>query len=140
MYNKTKLFCIVVLMTAVTFVFMSCSKEDKIVGKWKITKVSSELSEDKGESWTFKESKKCSVVIDGVDCDGEWYVSNDELTIYIDENTSWYKDSYFVTKLTGEFSIEELSSKDLSLSGKWKIKWSDGDSESIKVNYEFEKK
>ncbi len=43
-------------------------------------------------------------------------------------------------KLTGDFTIDELKSKTMSLSGSWNAKFEDGDSEKMKANYEFEKK
>lgn len=131
MFKKFKIFGLVALLAATTMVFMSCSKESKIEGKWKITKASpSEIEDDKGETWTFKEGGSWSGVIDGLDVDGDWTISKDDLTI------STKMESY---KVTGEFSIDELKKRSMSLSGKWTVKF-DGESESMKANYEFEKK
>ena len=125
----------VVLMTAATMAFMSCSKENKIEGKWKIVYASTEFSDDKGETWTFKENKSWSGAIDGLIVDGDWSISKDELTIDVSG-----QDAGYTYRLTGEFSIDELTGRELSLSGKWTIKWSDGQKNTWSGNYEFEKK
>ena len=132
MLNKFKLLGMVALF-ATAMMLCSCSKESQIVGKWKITKAPSELSEDdKGETWTFKEGGSCTVFVYGMDLDGDWSVSKDNLTIDLEKFES--------VKLTGDFTIDELKSKTMSLSGSWNFKFEDGNSEKMKANYEFEKK
>lgn len=117
--------------TLAMMMFTSCSKEKQIEGKWKITKASGYFSDDKGETWTFKANGKCSCYLDGLDLDGEWSISKDELTIEINEEG---------LKITGDFTLDNLSSKEMSISGTWKVKYDDGDSGSWKVSYDFEKK
>ena len=135
MLKKMKMIAMVALLAATTMAFMSCSKESKIEGKWKITKAPSELSDDKGETWSFKEGGSGSICFNKHDFDVDWAISKDNLTIEYKEKG---------VKLTGDFTIDELKSRTMSLSGKWTIKYTDdykGDeTESIKANYEFEKK
>ena len=130
--NKFKLLGMVALF-ATAMMLCSCSKESQIVGKWKITKAPSDWSEsDKGETWTFKEGGSCTLFVSGVDLDGDWSVSKDNLTIDLEK--------YEGVKITGEFTIDELKSKTMSLSGNWNAKTEGGESRKIKANYEFEKK
>lgn len=136
MFNKFKLIGVAVLLAATTLMFASCQKtEDKLVGKWKITKAPSDLSDDKGETWTFKEGGSVSFFMGGEDIDGDWSVSNENLTI--DGTLDYGEGEKF--KISGDFTIDELDKKALSLSGNWTIKFY-GESEKIKANYDFEKK
>lgn len=128
MFKKIKLICMAALVAATIMGITSCSKEDKIVGKWKVTRVTGEIGGEKDDIWTFKENGSCSVVITGIDFDGDWSISKDNLSIDINEN------GY---KFVGDFTIDELSSKELSISGKWTYK---NYGESYKANYDFEKK
>lgn len=140
MFNKFKLFGMVALLAA-ALLMVSCSKEDKIVGKWKITHASGEFSDCKGDIWTFKDNGKCSgVVVFEDELDFEWSLSNDCLTLEIDEDGA---------SIVGEFDIDELSSSEMSLSGEWKYSYYEYDYEyggrnlvsgKYKVNYDFEKK
>lgn len=142
MLRKIKFFGIVALLAVAMVAVSSCGKEKKIVGKWKITSASGELKEDKGETWTFKEKGDCTVVIGGENYDGEWSISGDNLSIDLDE---FDED----IEVSGDFTVDELSSKAMSISGEWIVKYDynydykgskDSETEKIKANYDFEKK
>ena len=137
MLKQFKLLGMVALLAA-AMLMVSCSKEDKIVGKWKITHASGDFSDDKGSTWNFKDNGKCSIVVGNSDFDGEWSLSNDCLTIDIEYSTSSSEG-----KVIGEFDIDELSSSEMSLSGQWNDSWSYNGSRQTrkyKVSYDFEKK
>jgi hypothetical protein len=141
--TKLRFFAVVALVAATAIMFTSCSKEKKLEGKWKITKSSTsesgyDFSEAKGESWSFKDNGKCSVHITWTssykrDYDGTFSVSGNTLSIDLD------KDSYG-DKVDGEFDIDELSSKELSISGTWTIKEEGYNPGKVKCSYDFEKK
>lgn len=143
MLRKIKLFGIIALLAVAVVTVSSCGKDNKIVGKWKITSASGEFSDDKGEIWTFKDKGTCSIVIGGDTFDGEWSISKDNLTIDIDDRE---------ITITGDFSIDELKSKSMSLSGEWTAKYQEDDyyyyksnskyteTVRVKANYDFEKK
>ncbi|MBP5536390.1 MAG: lipocalin family protein [Bacteroidales bacterium] len=141
--KKTKIFVVIAFIAATAMMMLtSCSKEKRIEGKWKITRVSiistsSSDSEEvewlkgaKDECWTFKANGTGFFVIaSDYQLDGDWSISGDNLTITTE------KDSYGI-KNTGDFTIEELNGKVLSINGKWK----DTDGWNAKVSYEFEKR
>jgi len=134
MFKKIKLFATIALLAIVALSISSCSKESKIEGKWKITKVSGdEISDDKGSTWTFKENGSCTIALWEEDWDGDWSISKDELSIELDE-----MDNY---RISGEFTIDELSSSAMSISGTWTIKdYTEDYTYKEKVSYDFEKK
>ena len=140
MLRKFKLLGVIALLAITVATVSSCGKDKKIVGKWKITSATGSFSYDKGETWTFKDNGKCVIVIDNEPYDGEWSVSKDNLTIDIEEDEF---------TINGDFSIDELKSSSMSLSGEWvaKIdydyyyyKSSSKETERIRGSYEFEKK
>ncbi|MCR5424422.1 MAG: hypothetical protein K6E93_06675 [Bacteroidales bacterium] len=94
----------------------------------------------RGSVWTFKESGDVTFQVDEYDFDGTWYVSGDELTIE-------YRNDEEDVDLTGEFSIDDISSREMSLSGKWIDKHYEtvyGEysrvTDKYNVSYDFEKK
>ena len=130
---KLKLFAMVALLAATTFMFTSCSKESQITGKWRVTRANSSeinVSNDKDETWTFKEKGVFSGVVQGIDVNGTWNVSKDNLTINFEMVGG--------TKVSGVFAIGELRSKTMALSGNWLYKYEDGSSK-LKINYVFDK-
>ena len=138
--RKFKLFAIVALMAATTMMLSSCFKETLIVGKWKVSHISSDMNTfdyDEGQTWTFKDNGSCTIFLMGVEIDGEWDISKG--TLYIDLDKFYAKD-YNEIKIDGEFDIDELNSSEMELSGKWIGKVDGGESESIKVDYRFKKK
>lgn len=139
MFSKVKVFAMVALLAATTLMFSSCSKESQITGKWRITRVSSSewsaVSDDKGEVWNFKEGGKGSVILTGNDFDASWTISGDNLNLELDG--VYYSGEK--VKCTGDFSIETLKSKEMSLSGSWVFKYQGEQLAKYKVNYEFEK-
>lgn len=134
MFKKIKLFATIALLAIVALSISSCSKESKIEGKWKITKATgSDLSYDKGSTWTFKENGSCTIALWEEDLDGDWSISKDELSIDLEEFEGF--------KISGEFTIDELSGSAMSLSGTWTVKdYYDGDTDKEKASYDFEKK
>ena len=138
--RKYKLFLVVALIAATSMMLTSCSKEKRIEGKWKVTRASGEFSDDKGSVWTFKESGDVTFQVDEYEYDGTWYVSGDELTIE-------YRNDEENVDLTGEFSIDDISSREMSLSGKWIDKHYETEygeysrvTNKYNVSYYFEKK
>lgn len=126
---------LVFALLALTIVSISsCSKEDRIVGKWKITHASGDLSDDKGGTWTFKEKGTCSFTLFELDFEGEWSISKDNLTIDCSETRNGSK-----VNISGDFEIDNLTSSEMSLSGEWIVKVDD-EKDKIKVSYDFEKK
>jgi hypothetical protein len=114
----------------------SCQKnEKKIVGKWKVTKATSSdediddiLSEyDKGCTWSFKDNGDCTVTFCGYDCDGEYYVSKNTLSITCKIDGE---------KLDWDMDIDELTNKEMSLSGTFRFDYD----EKYKVSYSLEKR
>ncbi len=133
MFGKLRFFTFLAILVASVLILTSCSKESLIVGKWRIAKASIngiELSADKGETWTFKEKGVFSGVVQGIDVNGTWNVSRDNLTINFEMVGG--------TKVSGVFAIGELRSKTMSLSGNWLYKYEDGSSK-LKINYVFDK-
>ena len=77
MFKNFKLIGIVCLVMAAMVAFSSCSKEQQIVGKWKITKakINGENHEnDEGETWIFKEGGKCILHFYSADYEGTYSV------------------------------------------------------------------
>lgn len=139
MLRKFKLLGVIALLAITVATVSSCGKDKKIVGKWKITSATGDFYYDKGERWTFKDNGKCVIVIENHTYDGEWSVSKDNLTIDIEEDEF---------TINGDFSIDELKSSSMSLSGEWTAKIDDDYNfkssskytERIRGSYEFEKK
>lgn len=109
MKRNIRLFGIVALLIAAMVFVSSCSKEKKIIGKWKCTSATGNFKEFKDETVTFKEGGKCTFI----DIDGEWSISKDNLTIEIDDDE---------VKATCDFTIDDLSSSEMSLDGTMTIK------------------
>lgn len=140
MFSKVKVFAMVALLAATTLMFSSCSKESQITGKWRVVRASSNdlnVSDDKGEIWTFKEKGDFSGYIGGVDLTGSWSVSGDELTITMDDPLTYSGISW---KASGVFSIDELKSQEMTLSGNLVLKNSSYDNVKFKVSYDLEKR
>ena len=140
MCMKLKLFAMVALLAATTFMFTSCSKESQITGKWRVTRANSSeinVSNDKDETWTFKEKGKFSGYMGNLDVSGTWKVSGDELTIESDDKL-YIEGAYF--NAIAEFTIDELKNKEMSLSGNLILKNAEYGTLKYKVKYELEKK
>ena len=140
---------------AVTLCFSSCTKkpEKLIVGKWKIVSAHSSdisnLSDDKGEIWRFKENGtfegyfgfleeivEKGFVESHYNCDGETIVlrgGNLEGNLYDDH----------IYECVFTFDIDEITKDALSISGKLKFTESSdgeiGDIDIVKLSYELEK-
>jgi len=136
MHNKLKLFGLIFLLLTTVAFMSSCQKnEKKIVGKWKVTKATSSdediddiLSEyDKGCTWSFKDNGDCTVTFCGYDCDGEYYVSKNTLSITCKIDGE---------KLDWDMDIDELTNKEMSLSGTFRFDYD----EKYKVSYSLEKR
>ena len=140
---------------AVMVCFSSCTKnpEKLIVGKWKVESVRCSddefgeyFEDDKGETWKFDEDgtfKGYLSLLEGdVECD---YICDDySLELSGGDLTMSYGDEKITVVF--EFEIEEISRKEMSLSGKCKINYRDyyeGYDESYTISgikYELEKK
>lgn len=137
MLRKLKLFGIIALLAVAVVAFSSCTKEKKIVGKWKVTKAKLDgdtLSDMKGAIWTFKENGNCTCEFVIGEVDGEWSISKDDLTIELEQGSM---------TMTCDFTIDELTNSEMELSGKAKeTGYSDGEryTYSYKLDFEFEKK
>ena len=129
------------LIAAVAMImcFSSCTKEKKIVGKWKITYAKEDGYNDKNavsEIWNFKENGSFTGYLSGLE--GEitckWIVDGDELTLKGgDMEGSYYEIIYTL-------DIDEITNKTLVVSGKAKY-YEDGElDDSWSVNYELEAK
>lgn len=129
MFKILKLFCIAAFLAVVMVTATSCGKDKKIVGKWKCTNVRGEGV--RGMIWTFKENGDFFWDEEGdIDEDyGEWSISKDNLTIEI-----W--------DIIGDFTIEELNSDEMSISGEWtEINTRTGEvRERFRSSYDFKKK
>ncbi len=140
MFKSVKTFAMVALLAATALMFASCSKDAQIVGKWKITRAASSdwtsVSDDRGETWTFKEKGKGTVIITGSDFDMTWSISSDNLTLDVD---GVYLGGEKV-RCTGDFVIDELKSKTMTISGNWILKSEGTQVAKHKVTYEFDKK
>ena len=136
MHNKLKLAVLAVAFAAVASLFVSCSKESKMEGKWKVTKVASldsdAIFDDQGTTWLLREYGSCNIALLGSHYDGKWYVDDDDLTIYLDKVGD--------CRIVGDFDIEKLDNDDMSLSGEWTAKWDDGTRSEINVVYNLVKK
>ena len=146
-YNKMsrnlKLFGIIALLAVAVVAFSSCTKEKKIVGKWKVTKATGDFDGDKGSTWTFKDNGKCTIESGDMEMDGEWSISKDELTIDFDEDRTI--EGYRVNiKGVADFDIDDLTNSEMSLDGKVHMKvYYNGsllEEETVKGKYELEKK
>lgn len=139
----------------------SCTKPEKqIIGKWKITyaKVDGyKIEEAKGETWAFKDNGKFSGYLcfpgkkgdAGGDIDCNWFIDGNELVLKggdleVSESGSGW--SYSVEGVI-TMDIEQLDKKELVVSGKMKVEYSeyeDGntyhDTETYNVSYELEAK
>ena len=143
MSRKIKLLGIIAILSILVVSVSSCSKEKKIVGKWKVTSATGDFLEDKGNTWTFKENGKCTIPTGELEIDGEWTISSDNLTI--DINQPLTIEGYNCNiKGTADFDIETLSNKEMSLSGNVNLKLYYQnvlvESEAMKGSYDFEKK
>lgn len=143
MFKKNKLIGIVCLIMAALVSFSSCSKEQQIVGKWKITKArlsGFDTTNDLYELWTFKDGGKCVLFIWGDEMEGKYSINNN--TLYIDVEFQ-YNNAYSY-RLTGNLDFDEFSQKEMSVSGKVMIyEYYYGDlhaSEQTTLSYDLEKK
>ena len=130
MKRNIRLLGIVALLIAAMVFVSSCSKEKKIIGKWKCTSATGDFKEFKDETVTFKDGGKCTFA----DADGEWSISKDNLTIEAEEDGD---------KITFDFTIDDLSSSEMSLDGTATVKYYyDGEYETYKAKgtMDFEKK
>lgn len=152
-----KTLCLLFLTTfAVVICFTSCTKkpEKLIVGKWKIesARCTSDEEEDYymkysvGENWNFKENGTfvgyLSFFEDEVECD---YICDDNTLELKGGDLKGYDHDYEFS-IVFQFDIEEISKKEMSLSGKHKITYTypgDDYSETYTltgIKYELEKK
>ena len=151
MFKNFKLIGIVCLVMAAMVAFSSCSKEQQIVGKWKITKAKLDgenIDADEGETWVFKEGGKCILHIEGEDWEGDYSVKKNTLSLDLGND---YKESTITVKRTfsGDLDLDEFSKKEMTVSGKLKFTYDytdyeygehDSGTESWSLSYEFEKK
>lgn len=126
---KRNILLVAFLATITMLLSTSCSNKKRILGIWKITYASTEVSCDQGESWTFKDDGTCTAVLiyDGLEF--KWSIDNNNLVM-----TSRIDD----VDVTGNFSIDKINGKEMSISGKW-IESADGEVDSASVSYVFEK-
>ena len=149
MFKNFKFIGIICFVLAAMVAFSSCSKPEKtIIGKWKITKASLKIdgdeycsSEDKGETWVFKDNGKCSLYILYNDYEGKYTVRKNTLTIDVEHD---FGEGEVVT-LSGDLDIDEINKEEMSISGTVEYRYDDnyyGDHETTKAKlaYEFEKK
>lgn len=144
MFKKNKLIGIVCLIMAALVSFSSCSKEQQIVGKWKITKAkfgSYSTDDDIWEAWTFKDGGKCILFISGAEFEGQYSINKN--TMFIDVEY-YFQDGYgSYAKLTGDLDMEEYNNKEMSVSGKVKLAWYDYDglydTEQLNMSYELKR-
>ena len=158
-----------VMFAAVAFMlcFSSCTKDSEklIVGKWKVVSARSSdidnVSDDKGETWTFKENGAFEGHFSFLEGNGEGDGIGDagdiECRYTCDGNTitlrggdlegtmhDYSYDYYTNYEFVFTFDIDEITSDVLSISGKVKGSMTDseGYSESsmYKLSYELEKK
>lgn len=143
---------------AATLCFSSCTKkpEQLIVGKWKVVSARSsdiDVSDDKGETWTFKENGTFVghfSFLDGLDGGGDI-----ECRYTCDDNTITLRggdlegrindyDYYINYEYVFTFDIDEITSEVLSISGKVKGSMNDSEgyseSDMAKLSYELERK
>ena len=121
--------------------FSSCSKEQQIVGKWKITKakINGENHEnDEGETWIFKEGGKCILHFYSADYEGTYSVKKNTLSVDVEDGGSGWKDRYY-----GDLDLDEFNKNEMAVSGTLKNTYSEEGygSENIteKFNFEFKK-
>ena len=139
MNKSIKFLGIVALIIATVVMFSSCNKyERKIVGKWKIIKEKhdgSPYDSDEGETITFKDNGTCTIVFWGDECDGDYSLNGESLTI-----DAKYPDG----KYTFTFDVE-IKKSVMYLSGKCKDTYDDyyydyyKGTDNYKVSYELEK-
>lgn len=163
---KKSLRMILLAAIAVTMCLSSCTKkpEKLIVGKWKIVSarcsdnnvkpwVIEAISNDKGEVWNFKENgtfigymnvlSLLEFGISDVECD---YICDDNMIEGRDGNLRGIIDGDTRYDIVFTFDIDEISKKELSISGKIKITFTDiyegySETETVSsIKYELEKK
>lgn len=124
--------------------FSSCSKEQQIVGKWKITKAkfgSYITDDDIWEVWTFKDGGKCTLFISGAEFEGQYSINKN--TMYIDVEYDYHDGYGTYAKLTGDLDMEEYNNTEMTVSGKVKLAWYDYeglyDTEQLNMSYELKK-
>lgn len=146
--------------------------EKLIVGKWKVVSASCDdpsdeyyeefieaFTYDVGETWTFQEDGTFKGYMNALpyllDGSNSGQINRDIKCNYLcDDNTiklrdgnlngSFFDYDYFITyNFVFTFDIDEISNKDLSISGKLKITMTDDESETFyvtKIRYELAKK
>ena len=133
---KRKIFFVMVAVIAAVSMLMltSCSKENRIEGRWVIRRVSDNLmgTGTEGHTWTFRDNRTCLIYLDGEDLEGNWSISGDNLTIGV--NYYYNGEDY---KFTGDFTITNLGRKELSLTGKWILASTGNGSDD--VSYRFDR-
>lgn len=128
MLKSLRLFGFIAILAVAMVTVTSCGKEKKIVGKWKCTSVRGEGWY--GMIWKFKDNGEFIWQEDeGEDDYGEWSISKDELRIEVGD-------------IIGEFDIDELTSREMSISGEWtEINTRTGEvRERFSSSYDFKKK
>ncbi len=142
MFKPIKFLGIAALIIATVVMFSSCNKyEKKIVGKWKIVKEKvdgEEVGEDEGETITFRGNGTCTIVVTGIELDGDYYLNGETLTI----NAILEDDDKYT------FTLDvDIKKSAMYLSGKYKntyiASFSNGspitETDIIKVSYELTK-
>ena len=141
MFKNFKLIGIVCLIMAAMVAFSSCSKEQQIVGKWKITKakINGENREnDEGETWIFKEGGKCILHFYSDDYEGTYSVKKNTLSVDVEVSRSSWKDRYY-----GDLDLDEFNKNEMAVSGTLKNTFYEegygSESNTEKFNFEFKK-
>jgi len=98
--KKQFLFTTVVLM--IIFSACSTSQKDKIVGKWKLTKVGTETlsSSEVNASIEFTKDGKMMIVVDGDSAISKWELSKDEKSIELISKKNNQKKNWNIVALS----------------------------------------
>ena len=142
MYSLSVMFLLVGMTT-----MMSCKPEKKIIGKWKVT-YSKGMDDDaslKGEIWTFKHNGKFVGDIWGGESAVTCNYAFDKKTLTLSGGDLDYDGNYYKGNCTITLNVDNLSKKEMSLSGKVVDKYYDKedryyDTDSWNVSFELEKK
>ena len=141
MYSLSVMFLLVGMTT-----MMSCKPEKKIIGKWKVT-YSKGMDDEavKGSVWTFKDNGKFVGNVFGEDGEVSCNYDFDKKTLTLSGGDLDYEDYRWKGSYTLTLDVDNLSKKEMSLSGKVVYKDYDkedgsSDTDSWNVSFELEKK